>query len=269
MGLWSSSGLGYAADMRDRIRQRLTEHRTEALERIESAVNKTKSEFSGAGRLNSHGYYRSINENNKAGFEEYMDRSVNFIRHVAPGSLAEYANELRDGGNMLKQEIMAKMDRENFMTAALPGNSTRVQLRNDLEAALDSLIERKLQDFEIGFVQGREMNATTQNTVNIIGNISNSVLQITQSGKDTISKETALKLQELVNSEEIKALPENERLEVLDRVDDIVKELNAPTTDTGKVHRGLIRLGKFVSSVASKTAAEIATKLAVAWAIGS
>jgi hypothetical protein len=37
------------------------------------------------------------------------------------------------------------MDRENSMT---PGNSTRVQLRNDLEAALDSLIERKVEDFQ-------------------------------------------------------------------------------------------------------------------------
>jgi hypothetical protein len=94
-------------------------------------------------------------------------------------------------------------------------------------------------------------------------------VQIIQSGKDTISKETAQKLQELVNSEEIKALPDDDRLEVLDRVSDLIEELQAPTTDKGKVHRGLIRLGKFMSSVASKTAAEIATKLAVAWAIGS
>ena len=49
------------------------------------------------------------------------------------------------------------------------------------------------------------MSATTQNTVNIINsNISNALVQITQSGKDTISKETALKLQELVNSERSK-----------------------------------------------------------------
>ena len=62
------------------------------------------------------------------------------------------------------------------------------------------------------------MSPTTQNTGSIIAlNISNSVLQITQSGKDTISKETARKLLELVNSQEIKALRKNEQLDVLDR----------------------------------------------------
>src|SRR5215813_9232129 len=210
--------------MRDRIRARLRQYRTRALLSIVAAVNKTKSKFGAEPvRLNSHGYYRSINENNEAGFAQYMDRSAEFIRQVAPGSSAEYVDELWDGGHKLKQEIMAKMDRENSMT---PGNSTRVQLRNDLEAALDSLIERKLQDFEIGFVQGREMNATTQNTVNIIGNISNSVLQITQSGKDAISKDTAQKLQEIINSDEIKALPEETRFDVLDQADDVIKELS-------------------------------------------
>jgi hypothetical protein len=74
-----------------------------------------------------------------------MDQSANFIRRVAPGSSAEYVDELWDGAHKLKQEIMAKMDRDNSMT---PGNSTRVQLRNDLEAALDSLIERKVEDFQ-------------------------------------------------------------------------------------------------------------------------
>jgi hypothetical protein len=39
---------------------------------------------------------------------------------------------------------MAKVDRENSMT---PGNSIAVQLRNDLDATLDKLIERKVEDF--------------------------------------------------------------------------------------------------------------------------
>jgi hypothetical protein len=222
------------------------------LDNIAVAINKTKSEFSGAGRLNSHGYYRSINENNKDGFAQYMDQSANFIRRVASGSYAEYADELWDGGNTLKQEIMAKMDHENRMAGALPGNSIRDELRNDLEAALDSLIKRKVEDFELGFIEGREMNATIQNKVTIINSsISNAIVQITQSGKDAISKDTALKLQELVNSEEIKALPENDRLDVLDQVGDLIKELQAPTTDAGKVHRGTEKARQFrlVSSV--------------------
>ena len=251
--------------MRERIRARLREHRTRALLSIVAAVNKTRSEFSGAGRLNSHGYYRSINKNNEDGFATYMDQSANFIRQVAPGSSAEYVDELWDGGHKLKQEIMAKMDRENSMT---PGNSIAVQLRNDLDAALDKLIERKVEDFELGITEGREMNTTTiTNNINIIGsNISNSVLQITQSGKDAISKETALKLQELVSSDEIKALPEKDRLDVLDQVSDLIKELQASTTDKGKVHRGLKRLAGFISSVASSSIAEIVAQAAVAWA---
>ena len=45
-------------------------------------------------------------------------------------------------------------------------------------------------------------------------------------------------------------------MNVLDQVGDVVKELEAPTTDKGKVHRGLKRLGKFISSVTSKAVAE-------------
>jgi hypothetical protein len=96
--------------MRDRIRERLTEYRDEALERIGIAVNRTKSKAAGTGNLNSGRYYVAINEDNKIGFAEYMDQSANFIRHVAPGSGAEYTDELRDGGNKLKQEIIAKID---------------------------------------------------------------------------------------------------------------------------------------------------------------
>ena len=59
------------------------------------------------------------------------------------------------------------------------------------------------------------MNATTHNTLNIIkSNISNSVVQITQSGKDAISKDTAQKLEKIIISEEIKGLPEEDRLDV-------------------------------------------------------
>ena len=114
------------------------------------------------------------------------------------------------------------------------------------------------------------MNPTIQNTINIINsNISHAVLRITQSGKDAISKKTALKLQDLVNSEEIKALPENDRLDILDRVSDLVKELQTPTTDTGKVHGGLKRLGGFVSSKVSKTMTQFVAQAAIAYAIAN
>ena len=100
--------------MRDRIKERLTEYRTEALESIAGDESRTKSTHAGRGTLNSSMLHHDINEVNKTGFAEYMDRSVNFIRQVAPGSWAEYADELRDGGNTLKQEIMAKPGDENF-----------------------------------------------------------------------------------------------------------------------------------------------------------
>jgi hypothetical protein len=140
------------------------------------------------------------------------------------------------------------------------------QLRGQLDPTLDKIINRKVEDFELDYVEGREMNATTNNTVNIIGsNISNSVMQITQSGKDTISKDTALKLQELVNSDEVKGLPEPTRLEVLDQVTDLIKELKGPT-DTGKVHRGLKRLATFLQSVAANAMAGTVAQMAVAYA---
>ena len=80
------------------------------------------------------------------------------------------------------------------------------------------------------------------------------------------AEETALKLQELVKSEEIKALPENDQLHVLDQVSDLIKELEASTTDKGKVHRGLKRLGDFLSQVASSSIEETIAQAAIAYA---
>src|SRR6266487_423405 len=116
--------------------------------------------------------------------------TTNIIRYVAGLSASQYADELRDAAKDLKYEIMAKMDRDNFMEWALPGNPEPYQLRNELEPVLDKLIERKLEDFRLGFIEGKDMNATTHNTVNIIkSNISHAVVQITQSGKDAISRD--------------------------------------------------------------------------------
>jgi len=238
--------------MRDRIRKRLREYRAQALGGIEVAVNRTRSKAAGYGNLNSSRLSLTINDDTKAGFAEYMDQSIKFICHVAPSSSAEYVDELWDGGHKLKQEIMA---------------NTKSELRAQLSETLDKLIERKVEDFELGFVEGKEMNATTHNAVTIINsNISKSVVQITQSGKDASSKDTAKKLQEIINSDEIKALPEETRFDVLDQADDVIKELSAPVTDKGKVHRGLKRLGNFISSVASKSVADVVAQLAAAYA---
>jgi len=143
----------------------------------------------------------------------------------------------------------------------------RAAIGNRLEAALDKIIKRKVEDFEWN-IGGKDMTGgTTQNTVNIINsNISNAVVQITQSGKDTISKETAQSLERVINSDEITALPEETRLDILDQADGVIKELNAPVTDKGKVHRGLKRLGNFMFSVGSKVAADFVAQLAVAYA---
>jgi len=246
--------------MRDRIRERLTEYRAEALESIAGAENRTKADAAMRGILRSSMCYLRLNEDNKTGFAQYIDQSANFIRQLAAGSSSEYADELREAANKLKQDIIAKMDRQNLMQGA------GVQLRNDLEAALNKLIKRKLEDFEWN-IERKDMTGTTHNTVNIINsNISNSVMQITQSGKDANSKDTAQKLEEIINSEEIKGLPEETRLDVLDQTDDVIKELSAAVTDKGKVYRGLKRLGNFISSVASKSVADLVTQLAVAYA---
>jgi hypothetical protein len=69
-----------------------------------------------------------------------------------------------------------------------------------------------------------------------------------------------------VNSEEIRGLPEQTRLDVLDQVSDLIKELKGPT-DAGKVHRGLKRLADFVLSVASSSMADFVAQIAVAYAM--
>src|SRR5262245_24052798 len=130
--------------MRERIRKQLKEYRAEALQSIGIAVNRTRSQLSSKGRTNSHAWYRAINKDNEAGFKKYMDQSAQFIRQMAPGSSAEYVDELWDGGQKLKREIMAKTDVE------ASGNSIAAQLRTELEAVLDQLIERKVEDFELG-----------------------------------------------------------------------------------------------------------------------
>lgn len=250
--------------MKDRIKKRLSEYRDEALQSISDALSETKSELSGRGR--SKAWYRAIGKDYEGGLAKYMDLSANFIRQVAAGSEADYANELRDAGNELKEEIIRKIDHNDQLAAALPGNSMRVQSRNELDLALDKLIKRKVEDFELGVIEGREMTAITNNTVNIINSeITNSVLQINQSGRDAISKETANKLEQLVNSDEIKGLPEQTRLEVLDQVSDLVKELRGPT-DKGKVHRGLNRLSNFLRSVAASAMADMIAQAAIAYA---
>jgi len=268
--LWASKGMGLplaskcyaqaqpATDraMRERIRERLAEYREEAHERIGSAVAMTKSKFAGANTLTSTMCQLAINEDNKTGFAGFMDRSIAFIRHVAPG---QYADELRDGANKMKQEVMG-----NWIASGVVFSDSDFKVK--LDEALDKIIKRKVEDFEFEYVEGKDMNATTNNTVNIINSeISNTVLQIIQSGRDAISKETAQKLEQLVNSDEVKGLPEQTRLEVLDQVSDLIKELKGPT-DTGKVHRGLKRLAGFIKSVASNSVAEAVAQIAVAYA---
>src|SRR5215510_14586483 len=72
-----------ATPMRNLIRKRLTEYRIDALDNIAVAVNNTKANFAKHGALNSDRLYLFINEHNKTGFAQYIDRSANFIRYVA------------------------------------------------------------------------------------------------------------------------------------------------------------------------------------------
>src|SRR5262245_15442995 len=128
--------------MRERIRKRLKEYRAEALQTIGIAVIRTRSQLSSKSRTNSHAWYQAINKENEAGFAKYMDQSAKFIRQVAPCSSVEYVDELYDGGQKLKREIMAKTDH-----VAASGNSVAVQLRTELEAVPDKLIERRPRPF--------------------------------------------------------------------------------------------------------------------------
>jgi thiamine kinase-like enzyme len=152
----------------------------------------------------------------------------------------------------------------------LPGSSELVRLTNELEPALDKIIERKIENFELEYNEGKGMNATIHNELNIINSeITNSVLQINQSGRDAISKETANKLEQLINSDEVKRSPEQTRLQVLDQVTDLIRELKGTPTDTGKVRRGLKRLAEFLRSVAASAMADMIAQAAIAYAGGS
>jgi hypothetical protein len=71
-----------------------------------------------------------------------MDRSAAFIRQMAPGSSAEYVDELWDAGDKLRQEITARQTNSEF--------------KAQLGEALDKLIKRKVEDFEVGLVEGKD-----------------------------------------------------------------------------------------------------------------
>src|SRR5262245_48933641 len=143
VGLSGSVRINSASSlMRERIRKRLREYRADAIRSIGVAVNRTRSELRDKGRTNGHECYQAINTDNEAGLAKYMDRSAKFIRQVTPGSSGEYVDELYDGGQELKREIMAKSDH-----VAASGNSIAVQLRAEHDAALDRLIERQVEDF--------------------------------------------------------------------------------------------------------------------------
>ena len=204
---WAQTHISAATPMRNLIRKRLTEYRIDALDNISVAANNTKANFANHGALNSDRLYLFINEHNKTGFAQYIDRSANFIRYVAGLSASQYADELRDAAKDFKYEIMAKMDRDNFMEWALPGNPERYQLRNELELALtnSSNVSSKI----LGWLhRGKRYECNNAQHLNIIRpNISNAVVQITQSGKDAISRDTARKLEQIINSEEIKGCP--------------------------------------------------------------
>jgi hypothetical protein len=57
--------------MRERIRARLKQYRAEAVDSIGAAVNRMKSTFSGAARMNGRPYYLAINKDNEAGFATF------------------------------------------------------------------------------------------------------------------------------------------------------------------------------------------------------
>jgi hypothetical protein len=256
--------------MREQIKKRLSEDRIDTLDSIAIAENATKSEAVKHGALHGSRVGLQLNEDNKAGLARYIDGAAKFIHHVAGSSHLQYAEDLREAANLLKKDMLIRIDRQLMMTRAFPGNSERADIRARLGPALDKIIERKLEDFAFGIIGDNKMEpkdtSITHNTVNIVNsNISHTVLTITQSGKDAISKDVAQKLEQMLGSEEIRNLPVETQLDVLDQAEAVVGELNQAMPDAGKISRGLKRLGKFLTSTGTEIAAKFTAELTVAY----
>ncbi len=256
--------------MRDQIRKRLSEDHTDALVGITAAENVTKAEAAKVGGLNNSRIGLQLNEDNKAGLARYIDSGAKFIHHVAGLSHLEYADELREAANALKKDILTRLDRELTMTRALPGHSARAMFRTELGPALDKIVERKLEDFLLGIIGDTKMEPkqtnVTHNTINIMNsNISDTVFTITQSRKDAMTKEIAQKIEKMLASDEIKRLPEETRLDVLDQAEAVVGQLNQAVPDAGKISRALKRLVSFLASTGSEIAAKFTAELTVAY----
>lgn len=256
--------------MKELIAKRLAEDRAEQLDRVEIAKSGVKSKAASHGALNGSRRYLSINEVTKSGLGDYLDQSAKFIRQVAGVRSLEYAIELRDAGNKFKEEALTRFDREMTMTRAFPGHSERVAFRKQLVQAMDKIVARKVEDFQLGIIEGEKISPggdVTVNSINIVNStITDAVLTITQSGKDSLLKDVAQKISDLVKSDEITELPENNRLEVLDHSENIISELNTPAADNGKVLRALKRLGFYLGSAGAEVGSKVLAELAVAWA---
>ena len=252
------------------ITKRLAENRTDRWEQIEIAKANTKAEAALRGATGNSRVSLIINDNIKAGLREYLDELAKFIHHAGGSSFLEYAPELLDEANKLKEQALATLDRANTLARAIPGNSERVASRKQLEAELDRIIAHKVEDFQLGIIEGIKMNPppnAMHNTVNIIDStISNAVLTIVQSGKDAQLKEVAQRISDLLKSPEVTNLPDEKRLEVLDHSENIVTELEKPEPDKGKVYRALKRLGTFLKSTGVEIASQVVAEISVAWA---
>lgn len=253
------------------ITNRLESDRADQLEKIEKARITIKSNAMFLGAKDGPAIYVTTNEEIEREFEDFIDQSAKFIHHVAGEEFRDYEDELRKTAGQLKLDILRTLDENNYMTRAFPGNSTRVRMRDEHALALDKIIKRKLQDFSLGVIGGVKVNSSqnnvTHNTVNIINsNISETILTITQSGKDAHVKDAAQKIEEMLKSEEITKLPEDMKIEVLDHAEIVVTELNKQSPDNAKVLRSLKRFGSFLKSAGTDVAAKLIAEITVAWA---
>lgn len=97
------------------ITKRLAENRTDRWEQIEIAKANTKAEAALRGATGNSRVSLIINDNIKAGLREYLDELAKFIHHAGGSSFLEYAPELLDEANKLKEQALATLDRANTL----------------------------------------------------------------------------------------------------------------------------------------------------------
>lgn len=245
---------------REMIAKRLREDRADALQKVRIGQAEIIADAAHRGALGNSRIQFALGEKTEAIFEEFLKSCVEFVRHVARDGDDRCEDQIAEAGDALRGEIMESLRQRGNVNAL-------ADLSNWLPEKLDKRTRRAVEDYKLDFEPGKPPMTSPTNQVNIVNSkISNAVVNIVQSGKDTSLKDIAQNIQKVLDLAEVKNLPPEKRLDISDQAEVIVAEIGKAQPDEGKIKRGLKRFGEFLTTVGLDVGAKIVAEVLVAMA---